>query len=83
MLFRSLADFHACSNDRGTPGEDHLDWKEISQALKEIDYDGAVVIESFTTDIKEIAKAVSLWRPLAASQDALASEGLQFLRKNL
>ena len=78
-----LVDFHACSNDRGTPGEDHLDWKEISQALKEIDYDGAVVIESFTTDIKEIAKAVSLWRPLAASQDALASEGLQFLRKNL
>ena len=78
-----LFDFHACSNDRGTPGEDHLDWKEISQALKEIDYDGAVVIESFTTDIKEIAKAVSLWRPLAASQDALASEGLQFLRKNL
>ena len=71
-----LFDFHACSNDRGTPGEDHLDWKEISQALKEIDYDGAVVIESFTTDIKEIAKAVSLWRPLA-------SEGLQFLRKNL
>lgn len=78
-----LFDFHACSNDRGTPGEDHLDWKEISQALKEIDYDGAVVIESFTTDIKEIAKAVSLWRPLAASQDALASEGLQFLKKNL
>ena len=78
-----LFDFHACSNDRGTPGEDHLDWKEISRALKEIDYDGAVVIESFTTDIKEIAKAVSLWRPLAASQDALASEGLQFLKKNL
>ena len=78
-----LDTFHTCSNDRGTPGEDHLDWKEISQALKEIDYDGAVVIESFTTDIKEIAKAVSLWRPLAASQDALASEGLQFLRKNL
>ena len=78
-----LFDFHACSNDRGTPGKDHLDWKEISRALKEIDYDGAVVIESFTTDIKEIAKAVSLWRPLAASQDALASEGLQFLKKNL
>ena len=78
-----LFDFHACSNDRGTPGQDHLDWDEISKALRDIGYDGAVVIESFTTDITEIAKAVSLWRPLAASQDALALEGLKFLKENL
>lgn len=78
-----LFDFHACSNDRGTPGQDHLDWDEISKALRDIGYNGAVVIESFTTDITEIAKAVSLWRPLAASQDALALEGLKFLKENL
>ena len=41
------------------------------------------MIESFTTDITEIAKAVSLWRPLAASQDVLALEGLKFLKENL
>lgn len=78
-----LFDFHACANDRGTPGEDHLDWGEIGRALREIEYDGAVVIESFTADIKEIARAVSLWRPLAASQDTLALEGLRFLKENL
>ena len=22
-----IVEFHACSNDRGTPGEDHLPWK--------------------------------------------------------
>jgi len=76
-----LFSFHACSNDRGTPGEDHLDWAGIVQALKDIQYDGAVVIESFTTDITEIAKAVSLWRPLAESQDALAANGLKFLKR--
>ena len=78
-----LFDFHACSNDRGTPGQDHIDWDEISTALRDVGYDGAVVIESFTTDITEIAKAVSLWRPLAASQDVLALEGLKFLKENL
>ncbi len=72
--------FHACSNDRGTPGEDHLDWAGIAQALRDVHYDGPVVIESFTADITEIAKAVSLWRPLAESQDALAENGLKFLR---
>lgn len=78
-----IFDFHACANDRGTPGEDHLDWPGIRQALRDVRYDGSVVIESFTTDITEIAKAVSLWRPLAGSQDALAKNGLAFLKQNL
>lgn len=76
-----IYDFHACANDRGTPGEDHLDWEGIKCALTDIGYGGPMVIESFTTDIKEIAKAVSLWRPLAESQDELASQGLHFLKK--
>jgi D-psicose/D-tagatose/L-ribulose 3-epimerase len=76
----SLFEFHACSSDRGTPGEDHLPWTEIAGALKQIGYDGPVVIEAFTPKIKEIARAVSLWRPLAESEDALATNGLAHLR---
>src|SRR3954469_6662873 len=34
-----LAHFHACGSDRGTPGKDHIDWKSIVKALKEIGYD--------------------------------------------
>lgn len=78
-----LYDFHACANDRGTPGEDHFNWPEIKKALADINYDGSVVIESFTTDIKEIARAVSLWRPLAKDQDTLARDGLKFLKNTL
>jgi len=77
---RKIFNFHACSNDRGTPGEDHLPWTDITGALKDIGYDDYVVIESFTTDIVEIARAVSLWRPLAKSQDMLAKNGLSFLK---
>ena len=76
-----IVEFHACSSDRGTPGKDHLDWKGIVQALRDVDYDGPVVIEAFTTEIKEIARAVSIWRKLAPSQDALAADGLRFLRQ--
>lgn len=42
---------------------------------------GPVVIEAFTPKIKEIARAVSLWRPLAESEDALARNGLAHLRR--
>ncbi len=78
---RHIFEFHACSSDRGTPGEDHLPWPEIATALQDAGYAGPVVIEAFTPKITAIARAVSLWRPLAASEDALARDGLAHLRK--
>jgi D-psicose/D-tagatose/L-ribulose 3-epimerase len=71
---------HACENDRGAPGSGHLPWNEIATALKEVGYNGDFVIESFTAKVQTIARAAAIWRPLATSQDALASEGLAFLR---
>jgi len=75
-----IVEFHASSNDRGTPGDDHLPWRDIATALSDVGFEGPVVIEAFTPEIKEIAKAVSIWRPLARSQDALATDGLRNLR---
>ena len=75
-----LGHLHACENDRGTPGTGHQDWNGIRDALREVEYDGAAVIESFTPGAVEIAKAASIWRPLAPSQDELASGGARFLR---
>jgi len=71
---------YANENDRGTPGTGHLPWKEIATALKKINYNGAMVIESFSTEVKEIARAAAVWRPLFPSADALAREGLAFLK---
>jgi D-psicose/D-tagatose/L-ribulose 3-epimerase len=75
-----IANFHSCANDRGTPGEDNFDWHAIAQALKDADWTERVVIESLTKDCVEIAKAASIWRPLAESPDALASNGVRFLK---
>lgn len=78
-----LCHVHACENDRGIPGTGHQDWNGIRDALHEIGYEGPVVIESFTPGAVEIAKAASIWRPLAPSQDELAAGGARFLRKLL
>lgn len=76
-----LHHFHSCENDRGAPGSGHVPWDEVADALREIGYDGPMVIESFTAEVKSIAKAAAIWRPLASSQDALAEEGLAFLQQ--
>ena len=72
--------FHACENDRGVPGTGQVHWTEIGKALKKTGYKGPVVIESFTDQVKEIARAVCIWREIAPSQDAIAQQGLNFIK---
>jgi D-psicose/D-tagatose/L-ribulose 3-epimerase len=76
----SIGHFHACANDRGAPGNGHLPWESITAALDTVGYDSQVVVESFTPDIKSIARAASVWRPFEETQDRLASDGLAFLQ---
>lgn len=75
-----IAAVQVCANDRGAPGTDHLDWPAILAALDTAGYGGPLCIESFTPDNQTIAVAASIWRPLAPTQDRLATDGLAFLR---
>jgi D-psicose/D-tagatose/L-ribulose 3-epimerase len=75
-----IAHVHACGTDRGSPGSDRFDWPAFLNALDGAGYDGALCIESFTSTNEAIATAASIWRPLAPSPDALAADGLAFLR---
>jgi D-psicose/D-tagatose/L-ribulose 3-epimerase len=76
-----LIQVHSNENNRGTPGKGHVPWEEVAQALKDIHFDGVFVIESFTDKVESIAKAAAIWRPLAPSQDALAADGVVFLKE--
>ena len=75
-----IAHVQACGTDRGTPGADQFAWVRFADALREAAYTGPICIESFTAHNAAIARAASIWRPLARTQDALAVDGLAFLR---
>lgn len=72
---------HASASDRGAPGADHVDWQAIAAALRDIEYPGTLCIEAFTPELPAIAAAAHIWRPVAPTQDALARNGLAFLRE--
>lgn len=76
----ALRHFHASGSDRGTPGNDHLDWPGIATALRDVDYQGGVVIESFTPDVKTIARAAAIWRDIEPSSEVIARDGVRFLK---
>ena len=77
---KRLKHLHACENDRGAPGSGHVPWDEVAQACRDIGFNGPFVIESFTNKVKSIAKAAAIWRNFAETQDALAENGLRYLR---
>ncbi len=81
MAGPKLYHVHANENDRGVPGSGHVAWDEVGEALKKINYGGAMVIESFSTEVKEIARAAAVWRPLFESPEHLGVEGMAFLKK--
>lgn len=76
-----IAHVQVCANDRGAPGRDHFDWPALLSAIRDAGYSGPLCIESFTAHNLSIATAASIWRPLAESQDLLASIGLSHLRE--
>jgi D-psicose/D-tagatose/L-ribulose 3-epimerase len=76
-----LIQVHTCENDRGAPGSGTVTWNDVKAGLNAIDYEGPLVIESFTPQVKSIARAAAIWRPLASSPEALAEEGLRFLKQ--
>ena len=71
---------HTCENDRGIPGTGHVDWTQVFRALRTIEYDGWLTIESFGFALGDIAAAASIWRDLAEEPSQIAWDGLSFLK---
>jgi D-psicose/D-tagatose/L-ribulose 3-epimerase len=78
-----LFHFHVSENDRGIPGSGHVPWDATMTTLKAMNYQGYCTIESFVPAIKELARAASIWRPLAKDGDDLAKNGLKFMKRHL
>lgn len=70
---------HACENDRGIPGSGLVPWHRVFKALHDINYQGALTVETFVSSIPEIAASTRIWRQVIPDADTLARDGLAFL----
>lgn len=78
----TLAHVHISENDRSTPGEGHVHWAETFKTLKEVKYDGWLMIEAFGLALPEIAAATKIWRRMFPSEEHVATKGLAFMKRN-
>ena len=75
-----LCHVHISENDRSTPGKGNVRWAENFDTLKEVGYDGWMMIEAFGLALPELAAATKIWRRMYESEEQLASDGLAFMK---
>lgn len=74
-----LGHFHISENDRGTPGEGHINFDETFETLAEIGYDGWLTIEAFTRNDEAFANAIYVWREYSSPWE-VAEKGYEMVR---
>lgn len=81
-----LGHFHIGECNRKVPGKGHMAWAEMGEALRDIDFDGCVVMEPFVTMGGGVGRDIKVWRDMSdnadeAKLDSDIAEALRFVRK--
>ena len=77
-----LVHVHISENDRSTPGDGGVNWDESFRALKDVKYDGWLMIEAFGLALPDLAAATRVWRRMFPSEEYLAKNGLKFMKSS-
>jgi D-psicose/D-tagatose/L-ribulose 3-epimerase len=77
-----LGHFHLGEPNRRPPGGGRMPWPEIFGALREINYQGAVVMEPFLVPGGDVGRDISVYRDLLGSDDLdeEAARSVEFVR---
>lgn len=82
-----LGSFHVGEANRRCPNPNgRMDWEAIGKALRDINYDGYVVMEPFVQMGGQVGKDISIWRDMSHGAsveelDADAAASVAYLRK--
>lgn len=80
-----LGHLHLGENNRRAPGRGHIPWEEIGAALRQIEFDGYIVMEPFVTPGGEVGRDIRVYRDLSEGRDLdeEARRACAFVRERL
>ena len=74
---------HISENNRSTPGTGGVNWASNFDGLKEVGYNGWLMIEAFGLALPELVAATKIWRRMYESEEQLARDGLAFMKQEV
>ncbi len=78
---KHLQYIHLSESDRGVPGTGTVDFGATMAALAASGFQGDLVGEAFINMPPELAKALSVWRPVAKSAEEVLDPGMTYLKQ--
>lgn len=80
-----LGHFHTGECNRMVPGKGRIPWREIGEALRDIQYDGTVVMEPFVAMGGQVGRDIHIWHDISrgateAQLDKDAQDAVTFQR---
>ncbi len=80
-----LGHFHIGEPNRRPPGQGRIPWKEVFGALRDINYQGGIVMEPFLVPGGDVGRDISVWRDLLGKQDLdeEAAKSVRFVKDQL
>jgi len=76
-----LKHVHTCENDAAFRNR-ACRWNDVFEALRAVNYDRWLTIESFGFALGELSAAASIWRTSRHSE-SIAFEGVKFLKRHM
>jgi len=82
-----LVGMHVGEGNRKVPGQGHLPWAEIGKTLRDIGFNGDIILEPFVLQGGEVGEAIKVFRDLSGGADEAKLDvdlktGLDFLKSN-
>lgn len=77
-----LKHLHMTDSHRGMLGEGTVNWNELFKALKEINFEGNLVLENFSSSVPGMQQMVSLWQKSPHDAEELALGSLKFMKNH-
>ncbi len=71
---------HLSENDRGMLGSGHVDFPGVIRTLREVGYDGWLVVEAFGRALPNLAAATCIWRDLFDSPEQVVEQSVAGIR---
>jgi D-psicose/D-tagatose/L-ribulose 3-epimerase len=74
---------HACENDRGAPGGGIVPWPAVFDALRDLSFDGYIVMEAYNSSIPGFAHQRTMFHNVCPDAEAFIRHGLCFLKQGM
>ena len=74
---------HMCESDRGVPGGGLVPWDEVFAALRDVEFDGYLIFETYNSSVGDFAASRGMFHDVCPDGEKFLKQGIEFVQRYL